>query len=388
MIDFPDKEREPADCGRNRQPVSSVPFSRRSFLVKTSSLGAFYAAAKLIPLPALAAELAEDSRVSQAPIVDKGFASVRKVGEGLYATISDPSKGYQTVCNGGFLAGKDGALLVEGFISVAGAAFQMDALRMVSQVPVKGALDTHYHYDHSTGNAFFGANGIPLWAHANTAKRIVENYGAMQGADKAAFLGPFEKAVKEAKTETARKHREDYLAHVTTVFTVANSSVLALPNRPIDPAKLPMKVDLGGVTAVIESYPGHSGTDVIVRVPEQNVVYAGDLLFSNLYPVCFDTQCTVSGWRQTLKTFASWDKDTVFVPGHGPICGQEGVALFRALFDDIEEQAQKMHKAGVPAAEAADLYIVPEKYKNVFIFAWDFSIAPTITKLYAEWGAK
>jgi cyclase len=373
---------------QGREALNPIPFSRRSFLAKSSYLGAMYAAAKLLPMPALAAESAEDSRISQTPIVDKGFASVRKIGEGLYATISDPSKGFQTVCNGGFLVGKDGALLVEGFISVAGAAFQMDALRMVSQVPVKGALDTHYHYDHSTGNAFFGANGIPLWAHANTAKRIVESYGALQGADKAAFLGPLEKAVKEAKTETARKHREEYLAHVTTVFNVSNSAVLALPNRPIDPSKLPMKVDLGGITAVIESYPGHSGTDVIVRVPEQNIVYAGDLLFSGLYPVCFDTQCTVSGWRQTLKTFASWDKDTVFVPGHGAICGQEGVALFRALFDDIEEQAQKMHKAGVLAAEAADLYIVPEKYKNVVIFAWDFSIGPTITKLYAEWGAK
>jgi cyclase len=373
---------------RGREVLNRIPFSRRNFLTNSSYLGAMYAAAKLIPLPALAAELAGDSRISQTPIVDKGFASVRKVGEGLYATISDPSKGFQTVCNGGFLAGKDGALLIEGFISAAGAAFQMDALRMVSQVPVKGALDTHYHYDHSSGNAFFGANGIPLWAHANTAKRIVENYGAMQGADKAAILGPLEKAIKEAKTETARKHREEYLAHVATVFNVANSTVLALPNRPLDPSKLPMKVDLGGITAVFENYPGHSGTDVIVRVPEQNIVYAGDLLFSGMYPVTFDTQATVSGWRQTLKTFASWDKDTVFVPGHGPICGQEGVALSRALFDDIEDQAQKMHKAGVSAAEAADLYVVPEKYKNVAIFAWDFSIAPTITKLYAEWGAK
>ena len=373
---------------RGREVVNRIPFSRRAFLTNSSYLGAMYAAAELLPLPALAAELAEDSRISQTPLVDRGFASVRKIGDGLYATISDPSKGFQTVCNGGFLVGKDGALLIEGFISAAGAAFQMDALRMVSQIPVKCALDTHYHYDHSTGNAFFGANGIPLWAHVNTAKRIVENYGAMQGADKAAILGPLEKAIKEAKTETARKRREEYLAHVTTVFSVANSSVLALPNRPIDPSKLPMKVDLGGVTAVIESHPGHSGTDVIVRVPEQNVVYAGDLLFSSMYPVTFDTQATVSGWRQTLKTFASWDKDTVFVPGHGPICGQEGVALSRALFDDIEDQAQKMHKAGVPAAEAADLYVVPEKYKKVAIFAWDFSIAPTITKLYAEWGAK
>ena len=373
---------------RGREVINSVLFSRRSFLAKSSYFGAIYAAAKLVPMPALAAELADDSRISQTPLVDKGFASVRKIGEGLYATISDPSKGFQTVCNGGFLVGKDGALLIEGFISVAGAAFQMDALRMVSQVPVKCALDTHYHYDHSTGNSFFGANGIPLWAHANTGKRIVESYGALQGADKAAFLGPLEKAVKEAKTETARKRREEYLGHVTTVFNVANSTVLALPNHPIDPAKLPMKVDLGGVTAVIESYPGHSGTDVVLRVPEQNVVYAGDLLFSNMYPVTFDTQATVSGWRQTLKTFASWNKDTLFVPSHGPICGQEGIALLRALFDDIEEQAQKMHKAGVPAAEAADLYVVPEKYKNVAIFAWDFSIAPTITKLYTEWGAK
>jgi cyclase len=372
----------------DREAARSLGFSRRKFLAHTSCFGGFYAVAKLIPLPAFAAELTSDSRVSQTPLVDKGFASVRKVGEGLYATISDPSKGFQTVCNGGFLAGKDSALLIEGFISAAGAAFQMDALRMVSQVPVKGALDTHYHYDHSSGNAFFGANGIPLWAHANTAKRIVESYGAMQGADRAAFLSPLEKAVKDAKTEAARKHREDYLAHVTTVFNVSNSTVLALPNRPIEQSKLPMKVDLGGITAVIENYPGHSGTDVIVRVPEQNVAYAGDLLFSGMYPVTFDTQATVSGWRQTLKTFASWDKDTVFVPGHGPICGQEGVALSRALFDDIEDQAQKMHKAGVPAAEAADLYVVPEKYKNVAIFAWDFSIAPTITKLYAEWGAK
>lgn len=373
---------------RGRKVVNRIAFSRRTLLTNSSYLGAMYAAARLLPMPALAAELAGDSRVWQTPIVDKGFASVRKVGDGLYATISDPSKGFQTVCNGGFLAGKDGALLIEGFISVSGAAFQMDALRMVSQVPVKGALDTHYHYDHSTGNAFFGANGIPLWAHANTAKRIVESYGAMQGADKAVALAPLEKAIKEAKTETARKHREDYLAHVTNVFNIANSSVLALPNHPIDPAKLPMKMDLGGLTAVIESYPGHSGTDIIVRVPEQNAVYTGDLLFSGMYPVTFDTGATVSGWRQTLKTFASWDKETVFVPGHGPICGQEGVALSRALFDDIEDQAQKMHKAGVPAAEAADLYVVPEKYKNVAIFAWDFSIAPTITKLYAEWGAK
>ncbi len=305
MIDNKKEKRERSFTGGDQQAVNSVPFSRRSFLAKTSCFGAFYAVARLIPLPALAAELSNDSRVSPTPLVDKGFASVRKVGNGLYATISDPSKGITTICNGGFLAGKDGALLLEGFGSPSGASFQMDALRMVSQVPVKGALDTHYHFDHSMGNSFYGANGVQLWAHATTAKRIVENYLPMQGTDKAAALAPFEKRVKDAKSDTERQHAQSDLNAVTGLFQIASVTVIGLPNHPIDAAKLPLSLDLGGLTAVIESYPGHSGTDMIVRVPEQNVVYAGDLLFSGWYPVCFDEKATVSGWRDTLKKFTS-----------------------------------------------------------------------------------
>ncbi len=363
----------------------SQPFSRRDFLARTSCFGAAYALARLIPLPALAETLESDSRVAQTPLVDKGFASVRKIGDGLYATISDTSKGAQTICNGGFLVGKDAALLLEGFTTPAGASFQVDALRMVSPVPVKAALDTHYHFDHSMGNAFYGAQGVPVWAHAKAASRIVESYSVLQGADKAAVLGPFEKRVRDAKSETERQHAQSDLNAMTIVFTITNASVLALPNHPMDPDKLPMKVDLGGLTAVVESYPGHSGTDMVVRVAEQNVVYAGDLLFNGWYPVCFDEKATMSGWRATLAKFAALDKDTIFVPGHGQICGPEGIRTLREVFDDIAEQAEKMHKAGVPAEEAAHRYVVPEKFKNFPVFAWGFTIGPAITKLYAEW---
>lgn len=362
-------------------------FSRRKFIAQTSCFGAFYAVAKTIPLPGIRETVSADTRVSAAPLVDKGFASVRKIGNGLYATISDPSKGATTLCNGGFLAGKDGALLIEGFTTPGGAAFQMEALRMVTQVPVKAALDTHYHFDHSMGNAFYGANGVPLWAHAAAAQRIVESYSPFQGADKATVLGPMEKRVQDAKSDAERQHAQSDLNAVTGVFQIANSSVLALPNHPIDPAKLPMHIDLGGLTGVLETYPGHSGTDVIVRVPEQNVVYAGDLLFSGWYPVTFDEKATISGWRATLTKFAAFEKDTLFVPGHGQICGQEGIASIREVFDDIAGQAEKMFKAGVPAQEAAHRYVVPDKFKNFPIYAWGFTIGPAITKLYAEWAA-
>src|SRR5947199_10383793 len=310
MLDFTRKGGEMDGAGSDYQSVHSAGFSRRRFLAKTSCFGAFYAVAKLIPLPTLAAELASDSRVSQTPLVDKGFASVRKVGSGLYATISDPSKGMTTICNGGFLAGKDSALLIEGFTTPAGALFQMDALRMVSQVPVKGALDTHYHFDHSMGNSFYGVNNIPLCAHATAAKRIVESYSPMQGADKEAVLAPLEKTVKEAKSDAERAHAQSDLNAATIVFQVVSTSVLSLPNHPLDPAKLPMSVDLGGLTAVLESHPRHSGTDVIARVPEQNVVYTGDLLFSGWYPVCLDEKATLSGCCATLKEFGYFDMDT------------------------------------------------------------------------------
>src|SRR5258705_8082715 len=85
------------------------------------------------------ADVADDARVSETPLVDKGFASVRKIGNGLYATISDLSKGNTTLCNGGFLVGRDAALLVEGFATPAGGAFLIGDLRVGGQAPGKGA---------------------------------------------------------------------------------------------------------------------------------------------------------------------------------------------------------------------------------------------------------
>jgi len=93
---------EVAGVRGDRQLLTPLSFSRRSFLTKTSGFGAFYSLAKLIPLPTLAAELAIDSRVSPTLIVDKGFRVGAKIGNGLYATVSDPSKGNTTICNGGF----------------------------------------------------------------------------------------------------------------------------------------------------------------------------------------------------------------------------------------------------------------------------------------------
>jgi len=363
--------------------------SRRQFLADAGRLGALYSMAGALPFPSMGlAKMIDDPRIAPMPVADAGFASVRKIGEGLYATISDTSKGLSTMCNGGFLFGKDAALLVEGFVTAQGAAFQMDTLRKVSQAPAAGALDTHYHFDHSLGNAYYAGNGIQLWAHSAVPQRITSSYAPMQGADRAAVLAPFERRLKDASSDAAKQHAESDLRAMGNVFDLVNKSALTLPNRLLDPAKLPLNVELGHFPIVIEDYPGHSGTDIVVRVPDQKVVYAGDLIFNGAYPATFDEKCTISGWRETLKTFASWDRGTIFVPGHGQLCGQEGVQQLREVFDDLSEQAEKLHQAGVPVTEAADRYVVPDKYKSMPIFSWGFCIGSAIAKMYAELGAK
>jgi glyoxylase-like metal-dependent hydrolase (beta-lactamase superfamily II) len=208
----------------------------------------------------------------------------------------------------------------------------------------------------------------------------------MQGGTKEAFLAPLEKRVREAKSETIRQHAQTDVEGMTGMYDPVVASALAFPNHLLDPEKMPLKVDLGGLTAVIESHLGHTDTDLIIRVPDQNVVYTGDVLVNAQYGTNIDG--TPSVWRATLAKLAAFDKNTLFVPGHGQICGLEAVALLRAVFDDIAEQAEKMCKAGVPVEEAFDRYVVPAKYKDFRQFSWGFTIGRTIEQLYAEWSGK
>jgi glyoxylase-like metal-dependent hydrolase (beta-lactamase superfamily II) len=356
--------------------------TRRSFLESTSCLGAALWAARMFPVTAMAGEAASAGRVGPQPIADKGFASVRKVGDGVYATISDLSKGLETLSNGGFIVGTEAALLIEGFRSPAGASFQFAALRQVSQVPVRAALDTHYHFDHTLGNAFYGAQGIAIWAHEKTAPLMVERYGPGQGPEMAKMTAGTEGRIKDAKSEAEREHAKGDLKAFKMVSESVESAVVSLPNRPLEPSKLPMTVDLGGIQAVIESHPGHTPGDLIVRVPQRNIVFAGDLLFSGWYPATFDAN--LGGWRKALETFSGFDKETLFVPGHGQLCGPEGIATLRSVFDDLADQAARMYKAGIPVEEAQHRYSVPERFKGFPIFAWSFCIGPAIAKFYEE----
>ncbi len=369
---------------QSRQTISAI--TRRRFLRGASLAGAACVVGRWQALPAWADALARnvqsgaEGQALAPPILDRGFASARKIGEGVYAVISDTTKGLQTFCNGGFVAGKEAALVWEGYASPAGAAFQMEALKLATKVPAKIAMDSHYHFDHSFGNAQYAAAGIPIWAHEKVAALMTQRYAALQNHDKAAFFAPAENHLRVAISEADKEHAQGDLNTLKFLAGMIDSAVIALPSRSLAPSELPMKVDLGGLEVVIETHPGHTPGDLILRVPAQDIVFTGDLLFNRSYPVTFDAD--LLGWLKTLDGFGRYGRKTVFVPGHGPICGQEGIELLKSVFADLAQHARQMAQMGVPLAEAQARYSVPEQYKSLALFSWGFCIDQAVSQFY------
>jgi glyoxylase-like metal-dependent hydrolase (beta-lactamase superfamily II) len=96
--------------------------------------------------------------------------------------------------------------------------------------------------------------------------------------------------------------------------------------------------------------PCHRVGDTIIQVPGERVVFAGDVLFR---------QCTPVGWTGSYeKWFKCLDllielNPGVIVPGHGPLCGIEGVKEMKAYLQYVRDESRKCFDAGIPSLEAA-----------------------------------
>jgi len=134
------------------------------------------------------------------------------------------------------------------------------------------------------------------------------------------------------------------------------------------------------VTAVIEAHPGHAPDNIVVRVLDQNISFTGDLVCHQVYPmfISFDDDIL----RRELGVLASWGHSQLFVPGHGTLCGRQGILALLDIIDDLKGHARRMFDRHASAEEAIHSYQVPEKYSDWQVVAWDFSIGMAIRKYY------
>ena len=101
---------------------------------------------------------------------------------------------------------------------------------------------------------------------------------------------------------------------------------------------------------LIEVGPAHTRGDILAYVPEDRVIFTGDILFINGHPIIWEGP--IGNWIKACDVMLSLDVDNV-VPGHGPITDKKGVAAMKGYFEYLAAEARKRYDAGMPIMEAA-----------------------------------
>ena len=104
------------------------------------------------------------------------------------------------------------------------------------------------------------------------------------------------------------------------------------------------------VARLIEVGPAHTAGDVLVYVPENKIVYTGDILFIEGTPVMW--RGPVANWIRACDFIVEMDVE-VIVPGHGPLTDKSGVRSVRDYLDYIHTEARVRFDNGMTAEEAA-----------------------------------
>lgn len=210
--------------------------------------------------------------------------------------------------NIGVSVGEDGIVVVDDQFAPLAPKIQA-ALKGITDKPVRFILNTHYHGDHTGGNAEFAKLGTVV-AQENVRKRLAE------GTEIKRF-GKAPAAAKEA--------------------------------LPIITFEHDVSIHLNGEDIRAIHFPhGHTDGDSVILFPQSNVVHMGDDFVTYGFPfVDTENGGSVSGLLAGVEKALSMTKpDTKFIPGHGPLSTPEDVRKFIAMLTETRAVIAAAVKAG------------------------------------------
>ncbi|MFV2116212.1 MBL fold metallo-hydrolase [Micromonospora sp. LOL_025] len=221
----------------------------------------------------------------------------------------------------------DGAALLVDTLSTAGqAAALADAARAVTTAPWT-VVNTHHHFDHCFGNATLAADPPrPVYAHEIAAE-------AMREPDRL-----LREAYEELRDE-----------HPALAEEVAGTALLAPTHTVHGEAVL----DVGGRRVVLR-HPGrgHTAGDLVVHVPDADVLVAGDLVEQS-GPPAFEESYPLQ-WPDTVAELLRMTTPaTVVVPGHGDPVDAEFVRAQHAQLVELAWLIRAGHTGGAPPERVA-----------------------------------
>ncbi len=316
--------------------------TRRQFLAHSALGGLSLAALAAMPAGALARAL----EPAQEPEFF-GIMGWRVLQPGIMA-IADLTTGGNTL----LLVTGDKALLVDTKYAYFAGALLHDAAQQIQADTTRDRINltlinTHHHADHTGGNAVIVPIASASYAHANALPRIRQQHdryvqGAKAGPSELArnkapeALMPFAKAAAEASATWTEK------TAVPKIAINGSGNTLSLGDFVV-------KTHHFGT--------GHTDNDLVIHIPEQNIVHTGDLVFNGLNPF-FDTSAnaTARGWLESLRhTRKLCNAETTVIPGHGPIAGPEIIDTQIRYFEQLIEAIQAEIEKGTPKDEVVKM---------------------------------
>jgi cyclase len=131
-----------------------------------------------------------------------------------------------------------------------------------------------------------------------------------------------------------------------------------------------MKVDLGGVVVDL-AFPGASHTDgsITVAVPQDNVLFLGDILFTKYHP--YIAEGDIPSWIRVLDNLEH-TKAKIIVPGHGPLSTVADIRDMKLYLQVFSTEAFKLCKGkqpqDAPAITKELLKVLPDQGRTELPF--------------------
>jgi glyoxylase-like metal-dependent hydrolase (beta-lactamase superfamily II) len=217
----------------------------------------------------------------------RGAASWQEIGERVFVRRYELFD--QTI---GVVLGADGAVVVDTRTSHRRADELIADLRALTRAPIASVVNTHMHYDHTFGNARF--RPAPIWGHVRCAAGMRAGGEAKR------------RQVMAQRPELADELREVEIVPPDQVFS--DSVLLDLGDRQLELRFLGR---------------GHTDNDIVVLVPDADVLFAGDLL-ENGAPPSFGDAFPLA-WAVTGARLVELVSGAV-APGHGEVADRRFAA--------------------------------------------------------------